>query len=161
MCRDEKPSSVRATKSRSLEGGRDSSVIGPVIVGGDCWGWPEVLLRCRAIVSRGYQRRGLVSEERLIGIRCCSVFSRIKLSMQAPRCFYCHTRKTDLRLTAGFWLHCENRTHSDTFHLSHTSSYLLYILYISYVSYISYIHLVHPPLPIGCALATTCKKHHN
>ena len=71
-----------------------------------------------------------VSEERLVGIRCCSVFSGVKLPMQAPRCFYCHTKEADLRLTTGFWLHCENRTDSDTFHLSHTSSYLLYISYI-------------------------------
>ena len=128
---------MRATISRSLEGGGVGFVVGQAIR--DRWGWLEALLCCRVIVSSasGPSHCGLkVSEERLVGIRCCSVFSGVKLPMQAPRCFCCHTRETDLRLTAGFWLHCEKRTDSDTFHLSRTSLYILYISYISYISYI-------------------------
>ena len=47
---------MRVTRSCSLEGGGVGSVVGQDIVGGDCQGWPEVLLRCKAIVSRS--RRG-------------------------------------------------------------------------------------------------------
>ena len=66
--------------------------------------------------------------------------------LQAPRR---SARETNLWLTADFWLYCENRTDSDTFHLSHTSSYL------------SYIHLVCPPFSSGRAPAMTCEKRHN
>ena len=41
-----KPSSVQATRSRSLEGGGVDFVIG-----GDRQGWPEVRLRYKAIID--------------------------------------------------------------------------------------------------------------
>ena len=118
------------------------------------WRWPAALLfgiarpSCQksnplrvtrsAFTLRNYCG-SKVSEKRLVKIRCYLVFSRVKLPIQTPQCFSCYTRKTNLWQTASIQLHYENYTDSDTFHLSHTSSYLLYIfVYLIHLVYLIY-----------------------
>ena len=44
-----------------------------------------MLLRYKAIVSQRYQGKDWVSEEILVGVRCYSVFNKVKLSIQDSR----------------------------------------------------------------------------
>ena len=124
-------SSVHATSSHNLKGGGIGAVV--------AWmSWAIVCsLRLLEVTGNtsllwGYYRLK-ISEEKLVEIKCCLVSNKVKLKMvQSTKCGLPNAlcvRKTDFRPLAGFWLHCKDRTNSDTFCLSCTSSYILYHSY--------------------------------
>ena len=88
-----------------------------------------------------------VSEEKL-GIRRETGWDKVLFSFQRGQTANAGSpafriREIDLQLIAGFWLHCKNYTDLDTFHLSHTYSYILYISYIYLVHFVHLVYLVH------------------
>ena len=162
---------MRATRSRSLEGGGVGSVINQAIVVGDCRGWSEMLLY--------YGAKPLWVE----GIKGETGRDKVLFSFQqgwtanagSPMFLLSYSRDRFLaycRLLALLWkLYWLKYLPSVLYflipfvnlvHISHTSSTsCISCTYILYISYISYIHLVHLPFPSSYTPAKTCEKRRN